>query len=308
MDSDRLRLILDTALDLVGLPLRGYVGGAALAEATAALSPDTRAKCGIDEARGAVVAALPYGEGPAEEPAWARDWSGPRAGIAHFARANWYGELAARLKGAAASARADLAAAGAAQGPSRAWRYFVNSRLPEKRLALLAGLGRIGRNSLLMVEGAGPGSVLGLLLLPFDPSPEASEPASHEPGASCGSCRACVEACPTGALSPEGGFERQRCLQHWSTVEGRLPPGIEAAWGQRLYGCDACLEACPAFKPTAAFATELGRLGSGLPVSWLAASSDEEIRGRLAGSALGRGWIPPSALRRNASLAARAAK
>lgn len=75
-------------------------------------------------------------------------------------------------------------------------------------------------------------------------------------GATCGSCRACIEACPTGALSQSrdgqaGGilYQRELCLQHWSALSGGLPPEIEAAWAGRLYGCDACLEACPRFHP-----------------------------------------------------------
>jgi epoxyqueuosine reductase len=152
--------------------------------------------------------------------------------------------------------------------------------------------------------------VLGILLLPFAlPEEELAplQPASLPAfGSACGSCRACLEACPTGALSWRAeapGFDRELCLQHWSAIEGELPPAIEARWGQRLYGCDACLEACPHFQADPLARTERGLLGPGLPAGWLAGAPDAEIKARLAGTALGLGWMKPAAFRRNARLA-----
>ncbi|HET7838174.1 MAG TPA: 4Fe-4S double cluster binding domain-containing protein, partial [Rectinemataceae bacterium] len=145
--------------------------------------------------------------------------------------------------------------------------------------------------------------VLGLLLLPFSPrvGPLAWDWSALAPA--CSSCRRCVEACPTGAL--EGGFERARCLQHWSAIDAELPPAIEAAWGSRLYGCDSCLEACPRFRPEPRARTGLGVLGPGLPAAWFAATGEAEIRAALKGSALGLGWMSMAAFRRNAELAAK---
>ena len=71
----------------------------------------------------------------------------------------------------------------------------------------------------------------------------AEEPERLSP--SCIDCARCVAACPTAALMPKRGFVRERCLQHWSSIPGALPAPVEAAWGDRLYGCDACQEACP---------------------------------------------------------------
>jgi epoxyqueuosine reductase len=237
------------------------------------------------------------------------------ARIARFARANWYAELAARLKDAASRTRARLADAGLEAPAAREWRFFVNSRLPEKRLALEAGIGRLGRHTLLMAEGPGSAVVLGILLLPLPladppPTPTAVGPALDPSCESCGAGGgagggACVEACPTGALRGDGTLDRELCLQHWSSVPGPLPAPVEAAWGDRLYGCDLCQEACPRFRPDPTVATSRGVLGPGLSASWLAGASDSEIRASLRGSALGMGWIPPEALRRNASLALR---
>lgn len=318
--------LVDEALVQSDLAIRGFVPYQALREALDPLPEDIRSRYGTDTVLGAAAVALPYGEGPGLPPEWAQAWRerrpGPLATLARFARANWYGELVKRLKAASALARARIRdsglaaeAAGSQGAPLAAaglgdWRCLANSRLPEKRLALAAGLGALGRHGLVMAEGCGPACVLGLLLLPFrvEPvegqSPTGSRPIARRPplGETCGSCRACIDACPTGALS-EAGFERLRCLQHWSTVPGQLPPAIEAAWGCRLYGCEACLEACPRFRPDPAAHTELGPLGLGLPATWLAEAAESEIKARLRGTALGMSWMPIAAFRRNASLA-----
>ena len=60
----------------------------------------------------------------------------------------------------------------------------------------------------------------------------------------CGSCRRCVEACPTNAL--DGGiFHRERCLRNWMMVGGEVPEEIRAKMGNRLIGCDVCQRVCP---------------------------------------------------------------
>jgi len=345
-----------------------FLGEGALRAATVSLPADVAARYGLASARSALVAALAYSEGPAEMPAWAKAWveanekaqaleradacepAGPlpMARIARFARADWYKELIARLSGLAACVRADLAEAGIEAGGPPEWRCLANSRLPERPMALRAGLGVQGRNCLLIVRrpggpemadrsgaeasptgaafraigpgatrpvgpGAarpvGPGAVLGILLLPFAIPQDELEPLQPSSlpafGSACGSCKACIEACPTGALSlsTEGpGFSRELCLQHWSAIEGELPPAIAARWGRRLYGCDACLEACPHFHTDPLARTERGLLGPGLPAGWLAGATDAEIRARFSGTALGLGWMKPAAFRRNAEL------
>jgi epoxyqueuosine reductase QueG len=312
--SPSLSSLVDDALAEAGVSIRGFVPFRALREALDGLPEHVRAKYGTDGALGAAVVALPYGEGPSQAPEWARAWlsekPSPLAKIARFARANWYAELVQRLKKAAVLARGRIEkdGLGAEMAFCRpgAWPCLANSGLPEKRLALAAGLGSLGRHGLVMVSGSGPACVLGVLLLPFEAGQgeKGRQPSSVARGSDCGSCRACLDACPTGALS-EAGFERLRCIQHWSTVPGALPSAIEAAWGDRLYGCEACLEACPRYRPDTEASTELGLLGPGLPLSWLLEAQDAEIKGRLRGSALGMRWMSIDAFRRNARLALR---
>jgi len=326
-ESESRSRALAAALAGAGLSAWGLVSRPALEEACARLPQAVRAKFGVDAAKGAVAAALAYGTGPRESPTWAQGYGGPPLSIARFARADWYAELSSRLRAAAARTRESLAAQGLEPGAARNWRHLANSGLPEKPLALAAGLGRLGRNGLVIVraepEGGGveigPGVVLGLLLLPFEPClpvgwPEkrpglrsdagrearpggrlwgqgAALPEAFILGGLCGSCRACVEACPTGALGEDGAFARERCIQHWTAREGALPPAVEAAWGDRLYGCEACLEACPFYRPEA----EEGAPGRAADAGFVGAgSADAALIGAAPAAGEARGGAAPS--------------
>lgn len=119
-------------------------------------------------------------------------------------------------------------------------RCFTDSGpVSERFFAALAGLGWIGRNGLLIREKGGSycflASILTTLEIPVTP------PAPNR----CGNCHRCEQACPTGALH-NGCCDARRCLSFW-TIEAKSPPppDIAAAQGSRLYGCDACQEACP---------------------------------------------------------------
>jgi epoxyqueuosine reductase QueG len=302
--------ILEASLLEAGIEHFGCLSRGSLREACSGMEAGAAARYGVEGSGGAIAVALPYGEGPAACLAWAAAYPGPLARIARFARANWYSELGHRLKDAASRIRSRLSELGVDPGPSKKWRYFTNSRLPERRLALASGIGSLGRNGLVMIPDHGSAAVLGVLLLPL--AVESSFPPGRVTDEACEGCGACVAACPTGALAETGQglphFIRERCLQHWSSIPGPLPPDIEAAWGDALYGCDICQEACPRFKPEASAETRRGVLGPGLPASWLAAASEPDIASVLRGSALGMGWISKVALRRNAVLVLREGK
>lgn len=119
-------------------------------------------------------------------------------------------------------------------------RCFTDSGpVSERFFAWRAGLGWIGRNGLLIRPGRGSycflASILTTLELPYGTPME-----SH-----CGNCRRCELACPVHALH-NGACDARKCLSYW-TIEAKEPmsPEIAAALGSRLYGCDACQEACP---------------------------------------------------------------
>jgi epoxyqueuosine reductase len=104
--------------------------------------------------------------------------------------------------------------------PGAATRLCVDSApLLERALAARAGLGWIGRNTMLLDERHGPWLLLGEVLTDADLPPDAPVPDR------CGTCTACVDACPTAALVGERSLDARRCLSYW-TIEhrGELPP------------------------------------------------------------------------------------
>lgn len=286
-----------------------------------AILPRTILKYDALSAKSVIVVALRYGEGEYEPPAWAtRSGGGSKAQgdassgsfavdvrIARFARANWYKELAERMQIAIAQTIAEAAGEGIGLPPAKAWHRLVNSGLPEKPLALRSGLGWMGKNGIVIASssrGKAEGLpahcsavVLGLILCPVDLDPAKPDLARQR----CGDCRLCVDACPTGALGREGAaYERERCIQHWTAIEGEMPAEVKAAWGRRLYGCDSCLDACPYFIPDAAASSDIGRLGPVLPAHYFIENDDEIIHRDLSGTALGLNWMSLEAFRRNA--------
>ncbi len=122
----------------------------------------------------------------------------------------------------------------------RADRYKIcvdSAPLAEKALAVRAGLGFIGRNHLLIHPQLGPPLLLGELLttLPLQPD----EP--HE--GACQDCDRCIQACPAGALQPDGFLDASKCISGLTQYPSPSEPAPDTHG--RLFGCDECLLACP---------------------------------------------------------------
>ncbi|NTW51965.1 MAG: tRNA epoxyqueuosine(34) reductase QueG [Chlorobiaceae bacterium] len=116
-----------------------------------------------------------------------------------------------------------------------------NAPVLEKAWAEAAGIGRTGKNTLLIVPGAGSRIFLGELLL--DLAMEPDEPLELDP---CGTCTACLENCPTGALTEAGRLDATRCISYLTIELKREFTEEEAAMTEAwLYGCDRCTDACP---------------------------------------------------------------
>jgi len=111
--------------------------------------------------------------------------------------------------------------------------------IAERYWAQRAGLGYIGLNSQLIIPGIGSGVFLAELITTLPLSPDSPLP-GH-----CGRCKACVRACPGGAITPDGSFDARRCLSYLSIEHhGALPPDAPPL-GPHIYGCDECQRACP---------------------------------------------------------------
>jgi epoxyqueuosine reductase len=112
--------------------------------------------------------------------------------------------------------------------------------LVDREVAYRAGIGWYGKNANLLLPGRGSWFVLGAVVTSAD------LPASSEPVADgCGSCRRCLDGCPTGAIVAPGVVDAGRCLAWQVQKAGSFPRHLRRALGDRIYGCDDCQEVCP---------------------------------------------------------------
>ncbi|HLK70961.1 MAG TPA: tRNA epoxyqueuosine(34) reductase QueG, partial [Steroidobacteraceae bacterium] len=162
------------------------------------------------------------------------------------------------------------------------YRVCVDSApVLEKALARDAGLGWIGKHTNLIAREAGSWFFLGEILtdLPL--------PVDERAGAHCGSCHACIPACPTGAIVAPYRLDARRCISYL-TIEhhGSIPPELRPAIGNRVYGCDDCQLVCPWNKFARAAAHPDFRVRNRLDEStlpelfgWSAQQFEERMRG-----------------------------
>lgn len=169
------------------------------------------------------------------------------------------------------------------------FKLFVDSApVMEKVLAARAGLGRIGRNSLLVHPELGSWVVVGGLATDLDLGGEAASETSLE---GCRACRRCVDACPAGAISHAGVVDAGKCLSYW-TIEcaGSWPERVSSCRIEKAYGCDCCQEACP--ENRGAYATGGEDFGpfpfDGLTVADLAGWDPARFRSRTRRSSMRR--------------------
>ena len=221
--------------------------------------------------------------------------SRPQGSVARYARSDHYASLRRALSPVARHLR------------GLGWRATVvcdDNALVDRAAAHRAGIGWFGKNSLLLLPGAGSWFVLGSVVTdaPMRPTTGSRPPASHAEG--CGSCTRCLSACPTGALVSPGVLDARRCLAWLVQAPGPFPEEYRTALGDRVYGCDECQQACPINKvadrrspPPPPPPDD----GSRLDLLDLLEASDEELL-----AAHGRWYIPdrqPRYLRRNALVA-----
>ena len=180
------------------------------------------------------------------------------------------------------------------------WYCTVDSGpVLERTWAERAGLGWVGKNSLILRRDMGSYFVLGVVLTTAELAPDSPTPDY------CGACTACLEACPTGAIVEPKVVDANRCISY-HTIENRgtIPQDVGPAFGKWVFGCDVCQEVCP-WNRFATVTTETAfhaREGQAAPdLGGLIAMDEEAFRGRFAGTPVARAKL--SGLRRNARLA-----
>ena len=182
------------------------------------------------QVRSIVMLGLNYG--PDDDPL-AILKAGDRAAISVYAKGDDYHEIIkAKLKGIGrwltANAGGDV-------------KVFVDTAaVMEKPLAAYAGLGWQGKHTNLVSRQFGSWLFLGSIFTTLDLPPDTAE------ADSCGSCRACLDICPTAAFPAPYKLDARRCISYL-TIEhkGPIPRALRPAMGNRIFGCDDCLAVCP---------------------------------------------------------------
>ncbi|CAN5850786.1 tRNA epoxyqueuosine(34) reductase QueG [soil metagenome] len=246
----------------------------------------------IPGARTLIVGACSYHRDPPAAP------PGP---VARAARYVWADDQDRLLTGLGAVTDA-LVGAG-----HRAVALSDQNHLVDRAVAHRAGLGWYGKNANLLLPGRGSWYLLGAVLTDAGPEHVAGLPTPDPVADGCGTCRRCIDDCPTGAIVAPGVVDARRCLSWSLQVEGSFPRDQREAVGDRIYGCDDCQEVCPPNRRELRRAAPEGS-GEAVPEgdpahAWVAvlellAATDEDLLARH-----GRWYIPrrdPAYLRRNA--------
>ncbi len=216
------------------------------------------------------------------------------ARVARYARGrDYHAVLKGRLR--------DLVARLRAVDPElRAYASVDLGPVMEKVWAARAGLGWVGKNGCLITTDLGSWVLLATVLVDRDLEPDAPHPER------CGTCEACLVACPTGAITAPGLVDARRCLS-FHTIErrGPIPDDVADRLGPWAFGCDDCQTGCPWNAAAAGVADpELRPRGgqSALDLDALLALTPDEYARRFHGTALARARY--EGLLRNAVLAA----
>ena len=174
----------------------------------------------IEDARTVVSAALCYyAPAPDPEPGEGR--------LPRYAWRNGYAELREKLDELGRRLGAD-------------YRVLVDeNQHVDREAAARSGVGFYGKNTLLITRRFGSWVVLGTLVTAAEL--EATGPLDLD----CGSCRLCIDACPTNALDEPGTLDATRCLSYWTQTANDVPEPYREALGPRVYGCDICQDVCP---------------------------------------------------------------
>lgn len=242
----------------------------------------------LTRARSIFVGARSYHSTPTQLPEPRGDDPGPRARVAKYAWHDHYTALRIGLEAVAAHLR---------RAGEEAIVVADENNLVDREVAWKAGIGWFGKNANLLVPGAGSWFVLGSVITSAELGP-----GSGTVPDGCGTCRRCIDSCPTGAIVADGVVDARSCLAWLVQKPGVFPSKHRVALGDRLYGCDDCQDSCPI---TVRLGTRHvvvnsapGSIGSDVDVLDVLEAEDASLMTRF-----GRWYIPerdPRWVRRNA--------
>ena len=202
-----------------------------------------------------------------------------RGAIATYAQRRDYHEvLKGKLK--------ELGGYLSAKGDVRVKVFVDTAPVMEKPLAQAAGLGWQGKHTVLISREHGNWMLLGAIFTSAEMAPDAPEVDR------CGSCRRCLDACPTDAFPAPYRLDARRCIAYLTIEhEGPIPQEFRAAIGNRIFGCDDCLAVCP-WNKFASAAREIRMQArtdmAAPPLADLARLDDAAFRARFAGTPVKR--------------------
>ncbi|CAN5451104.1 tRNA epoxyqueuosine(34) reductase QueG [soil metagenome] len=225
-------------------------------------------------ARSVVVLALSYWQG--ESPAGSNE--PPRGRIARYAWGDDYHDvMLEKLRSLDALLRAN-------GGMQKC--YVDTGPVLERDFAAEAGVGWHGKSTMLLNAQLGTWFFLGEILTTLDLAPDVPQPTR------CGSCTRCITACPTGAITEPHRVDARRCISYLTIeLKGSIPLELRPLIGDRIYGCDTCLDVCPwnrfaAVSREAAFSARPAT--ATMQLRDYLALSDEQFRALFRGSPIKR--------------------
>lgn len=241
-------------------------------------------------ARSVIVCAINYST---EQQSSVTGYRSPEGWISRYAWSNedYHDSVLRRLR--------QVEAALTKEADCRTWCYVDTGPLVERIYAKYAGLGWQGKNTCIINQEIGSWLFLGVILTSLELEPDLPAPDR------CGTCTACLDACPTHAFVGPYVLDATKCISYL-TIEkrGEIPEQLREGIGRHVFGCDICQDVCPwNRRAPATFLPEFQpREGLVNPaLDWLAEMSVEEFRERFRGSPIKRAKFP--GIRRNVATA-----
>jgi epoxyqueuosine reductase len=217
----------------------------------------------------------------------------PHGTIARYTWRNYYYDVKTKLRMIANFLKERI------QNQKLHFKCYSNGPLAEKPLAERAGVGWFGKHSIIVTKEYGSWIVLGELVVNVKLDED------DELNGNCGSCHACMDACPTNAIIEPFIIDVPRCLQYLSHTQLVMPYHVREIWGNRLYGCMTCQEICPVnrrVKPKER-KPKYGEIGSSLPLIPILQMNESQYRKRYRQNQIGEWWVSFGAIQRNAIIA-----